>query len=509
MKFLRHAWLILLLAGWSSLSAATPFAPPPPGASFAADHFIVKFKPDALAGFVGVAGGEKSWLRDRLQLGNGTELIEDAFVHAIDPARKDSRPDLSRFLHVKLPAGADVLTAVAQAARQPGVEYAEPDGTGTGAATTPNDPNFASQWHHLNAARSGSFQPDIHSTEAWDITTGSTNIIVAVLDTGLAPQTEFTNRTVAGYDFVNLDTDPADDHGHGTAVSGVIAANANNGVRIAGVNWKCRLMPLKVLDSANSGFYSAWTSAIDWAVTNGAKVINLSAGGSTTSTTLTRAITNAIAKGVIFVTITHNDSTNIVRFPGSLTNCITVGSTDSQDRRSTFSNWGPQNDMVAPGTSIATLSTGGALSIWSGTSFAAPQVAGVAALLCSVRPELTHDQVAKLLYAGADDRVGDTNDVAGYDQQYGWGRLNSFNSLVLAGTRATARVTNGQAVLNWRSPPNASNRLPYRVESALSVLGPWTAITAASNFTYAATNTTWRDPGTASSNRFYRVSIQP
>lgn len=130
---------------------------------------------------------------------------------------------------------------------------------------------------------------------AWDITHGTTNVIVAVLDSGLTPSAEFTNRLVAGYNFVSNTTDTTDDHGHGTAVAGVILANANNTNLVAGVDWYCRLMPIKVLDANNTGLYSWWAQGIDFAVTNGAKVINLSAGGSSTSTTLTRTITNAIA----------------------------------------------------------------------------------------------------------------------------------------------------------------------------------------------------------------------
>jgi subtilisin family serine protease len=222
---------------------------------------------------------------------------------------------------------------------------------------------------------------------------------------------------------------------------------------------------------------------------------------------LTRAITNAIARGVVFVTITHNDSSNRIRFPGNLTNCITVGATDQQDQRATFSNYGPEIDLAAPGQSIATVSTGGGLNYWNGTSFSAPLVSGVAALLCSLRPSLTHHQIADLLCAGADDRVGGTTDTNGFDVYFGWGRLNAYNTLLLAQTSPRVTTTNGEIVLNWRSPSNASNRQPYRVVYAPTASGPWTTADL-TNFTYTSSNTTWRSALTAS-NQFVRIQIRP
>src|SRR5258708_8496512 len=204
------------------------------------------------------------------------------------------------------------------------VEYAELDHVGTGGASVPTDANYGSQWH----------LPKIAAPYAWDITTGSSSIVVAVLDTGLNNfNGEFSGRTVAGYDFVNNDSDPADDYGHGTAAAGVIAANANNGVLVAGVDWKCKVMPVKVLDANNSGYYSWWAAGLDWAVAHGCKVANLSAGGFASDITLTQSILNAISNGIVFVTITHNDGVGTIRFPGNLTNCITVGPTDAQDRK--------------------------------------------------------------------------------------------------------------------------------------------------------------------------------
>ena len=395
---------------------------------------------------------------------------------------------------------------VQELAAHPWVDYAEPDGLGTG-GVLPNDPNFGSQWHHRNVAKPSA---SIQTPLAWDITQGSTNVLIAVLDSGLSPSAEFEGRTVPGYNFAYGNTDTTDDHGHGTAVAGTAAATANNSTLVAGVDWRCRIMPVKVLDSGNSGLYSWWAQAIDFAVGSGARIINLSAGGSGSDSTLTRAITNAIAAGVIFVTITHNDGTGTIRFPGNLTNCITVGATDAQDRRAGFSNYGPQIDLCAPGTNIYTVGATGVLQTWWGTSFSAPQVAGVCGLLVSVVPDLSPADARLLLCAGADDGVGDATDTPGFDNYHGWGRLNAYNSLLLARTRVDQVTRSNQLVrLSWRSPPNASNKQPCQVQFTTALTGPWTTATASSAYTLSGTRTSWPDTNATAGTRYYRVRLRP
>src|SRR5690606_34058066 len=127
--------------------------------------------------------------------------------------------------------------------------------------------------------------------------------------------------------------------------------------------------------------------------------------------------------GVIFVTITHNQSSSTIRYPGNLPETIAVGSTDDDDTRSSFSNWGDEIDLVAPGDTIYTISLAGTLQAWSGTSFSAPLVAGVASLLAALDPDITQEEVRTLLTAGAEDEVGDASDVKGWDVYHGWGRL--------------------------------------------------------------------------------------
>lgn len=383
-----------------------------------------------------------------------------------------------------------------------GLANVELDGAGSGGGV-PSDPSYSLQWHHQK----------IDSQASWDITQGDDSIIVAVLDTGVNMNlSEFSGRIVNGYDYVNNDSNPSDDHGHGTAVAGAIAANANNGVLVAGVDWKCKLMPVKVLDSSNWGYYSWWAAGVNYAKNNGARVINLSAGGTGSSSALTSAINNVISDGVVFVTITQNDGIGSVSYPGSLTQAITVGATERNDTKTSFSNWGPQIDLVAPGRDIYTVNRYGNLDWWWGTSFAAPQVAGASALLLSIHPDLNQDSVAALLLAGAEDQVGGTQDVAGFDNYYGWGRLNIYNSILLAQTSPSVEVLpNKDLRLRWQPPQNAEFKNPYKVKWS-NDMSSWNTINSPS-ITYDST-AEWIDDGSetgapldSSGKRFYIIEI--
>ena len=480
----------MLAFGLCACSAQAQFriSPADRAAGYSLDHVIVKFRTSEVAR-VG---------RDvrRFGLPRGAEVVGSVF---------------ERFVYCRVPTNEHAKALVAALNRNPFVEYAELDHIGTG-GMTPNDTLFNLQWHHRNTLyTSGVVRSDIRSTNAWDFTTGFSNVILAILDTGVTTtEVEFAGRLVPGYDFVNNDADPSDDNGHGTAVAGTAAATGNNGssgAGVAGVNWQCRIMPLKVLDAAKGGNYSVWATAIDWARTNGAKVINLSAGGPSSDTTLSNAIMNAINAGCIFVTITHNDGSSTIQFPGRMDPCITVGATRSNDYRATFSNYGPAIDLVAPGTNIYTVWYQGGFSFWWGTSFAAPQVAGVATMLAGLNTNINQAQARTLLCAGADDQVGDpAEDTPGFDNYHGWGRLNAWATLQLAlNTVRTFRVENGEATLAWPSPSNASNKQPFRIDHASDLSGDWTTGAVPTNVVFSATNAMWSD--TMATQKFYRVRV--
>jgi len=355
-------------------------------------------------------------------------------------------------------------------------EYVEPNfvGNGHGFQTTPNDNNFNRQWSHYNdgtfSLSNSTIDADMDTDLAWDITQGDPNLIVAILDSGAKlDHPEFSGRIwlntnenqngidtdsnnyiddTNGWDFVNNDNDPTDDHGHGTNVTGIALASGNNDIGYAGVNWNSKIMICKILDNNNSGYYSWWAEAIYYAVDNGASVINMSAGGNGSSTLLENAISYAYNNNVPVVVSTGNQN-SVIQYPARYTNAFAIGSTNSDDTRSvpffwdttSGSNYGPELDFVAPGNFIYGLSYSSNTnynSYWGGTSQAAPLVTGLISLLLSVDSSLTITEIRTILEQSSEDQVGNSDDTSGWDQYYGHGRINAFQAL----TNNTSSVSN-------------------------------------------------------------------
>jgi subtilisin family serine protease len=227
--------------------------------------------------------------------------------------------------------------------------------------------------------------------------------------------------TSAGTGGTATNESPRDDHSHGTFVAGIIAANTNNGTGMAGVCWTCKIMPVKVLDHEGYGTSFGVSQGIDWAVTNGAKVINLSLGGGGTEA-LQTSVNNAWNAGVIVVAATGNDN-GPVSYPAAYANALAVGSTQQGGARSSFSNYGPEIDLVAPGSSVLgticqCASNAGGYGTGSGTSFSTPYVAGAAGLLIASGVTNKNEIRTQLLSTATD--LG----TAGFDNLYGNGRLN-------------------------------------------------------------------------------------
>lgn len=347
----------------------------------------------------------------------------------------------------------------------------------------PNDYYFSWQWGLDNREKYGGFgdrwdpkpDADIDAPEAWEVTRGDSSVVVAILDSGCkTDHPELAGRfwrnadevpnngadddgngyvdDTLGYDFWYDDNHPEDSLGHGTGVTGVVAANPNNSVGHAGVDWQCKIMVVKVMGNTDGGTdIMRLVSGLKYAADNGAHIINMSLGDNRANNFLRQAVSYAAGLGVVMVAASGNDNAEDILYPAAYPSVIAVGSSDPDDRRSDHfgpdtssagSNYGAELDVVAPGNNIFflshvddTLFTGGS----GGTSLASPHVAGIAALLLAQDSSRSPDTIRALIRAGADDLVGDpAEDVAGWDKYMGYGRVSAYQSLTYGQTR-TAR----------------------------------------------------------------------
>jgi len=398
------------------------------------------------------------------------------------------------------------------------VEFAEPNYI-LHAYAIPNDPRFDSLWALHNTGQTGGVaDADIDAPEAWDLQTGG-NVIIAVVDTGVDynhndlsgniwnNSAEIANNgrdddgngfvdDVRGWDFANNDNNPMDDNNHGTHLSGTIAARGDNGSGVVGVNWSARIMPLKFMDSTGAGSSADAIAAIDYAVANGARVINASWGGGRFSSAMFDAISAANAAGVMFIAAAGNESNNNDNAPSypadyNLPNVISVAATDDADTLAGFSNFGANSvDLGAPGVSILSTIRNNGYASFNGTSMAAPHVAGVAALIVADNPGIG----ISALRAALLDSTDAVADLAG--RTVTGGRLNAFKALgggttpppppptpVVNVTPGNTSVIVGDSVQFSASGGSA----PYVWSVADSAVG---SISANGNFTGLAIGTT-------------------
>jgi thermitase len=274
-------------------------------------------------------------------------------------------------LRLRLPKGLSVERAIQQLRGSSGVVFAEPNYL-LRLAHIPNDPMYPLQWN----------LPKISSEAGWDVSRGSSSVLIAIVDTGAdLDHPDLAAKLVQGYDFVNGDSVPEDDHGHGSHVAGIAASATNNAVGIAGVGYDCRLLPIKSMGSDGTGSTSDVAAGVNWAVTQGAKVVCLSLGSTSTSSTMSAAVSNAWNNGVLVVAAAGNDGSQQQFYPAAYPNAIAVGASDSNDQRASFSNFGAWVDVAAPGTSIRSTYRSAQYAVMDGTSMAAPHVAGLGGLL--------------------------------------------------------------------------------------------------------------------------------
>jgi thermitase len=424
---------------------------------YARDELIIRFRPEIAS--------DPTRLRD---VANRAHTLTGAVL------KKDFGKNGQRGLQiVRVPASLSIEQAAGLYRNNPLVLYAEPNYK-VSIATIPGDPSFSQQWALQNTGQSGgTVDADIDAPEAWDTTHGSTDVIIAVIDTGV----DYTHPDLAaniwtntgeiagnaidddrngyvddvyGWNFYNNTPYSMDDHGHGTHCAGIIGAAGNNGKGITGVNWRVKIMPLKFMNSAGSGYVSDAAEAIWYAKQNGADIASNSYGGTGSSQTLKDAIDGT---GIVMVCAagnsgSNNDQTPVYPASYSSPNIIAVAATGRTDALASFSNYGASSvDVAAPGVDILSTFPGGGYTMMSGTSMATPQVAGIAGLLLSVRPDLTPAQVKDAILTGVDQKTGLSTKVVSN------GRVNAYRALTSLTPSSALTITSISPVSGANSGP--------------------------------------------------------
>jgi subtilisin family serine protease len=346
----------------------------------------------------------------------------------------------------------DVKETLDTVRRLPGVVWAQ-ETAPRSACLIPDDPFYppssgVGQWS----------LPRIRMPEAWELETGSAEVIVAILDTGIDQyRADFAGRIVSPYNAIERVTAwPSwrDNMGHGTAVAGVAVAQGNDDQGMAGVAWNVKIMPVKIADDQGRSDDSILAEGLYWAVDHGADVINISFAGDQVTATEADAIRYAVQRGVTLVAAAGNSYSSFVYYPAALPGVIAVGATTRipADSRASFSAVGSEMDLTAPGTEIFSHNLGtSSWGSWQGTSFSSPLVAGVAALVRSSEPALTGAQVADVLTGSAED-LG----AAGWDREFGWGLVDAYAALEKAGEVAQSTTTTTSSTTTTTAPPTTT-----------------------------------------------------
>lgn len=431
----------LLLGGQFRLGQprrlAQPEVPPAPGA-FVPGRVLVTWRQDA----------DKATLAQVLNA--GTRQVLETFdglsgaVLAVPQGQE--RAAIAELLAdpLILTAEPDVLAYAASSG------LAFPDGIAT-PGLYPNDLLYVQQWGVRR----------IDAPLAWPVSTGQADVLVAMIDSGIdLNHPEFAGRIVPGFDYVNQDNLPEDDYGHGTHIAGIVAAAGNNARGVAGVAWQTRLLVYKVLDSRGVGPVSNVIQAVLDANFRRATVINLSLSLTGPSELLHNAIRTAYANGAVIVGVTGNES-GPVTYPALYDEVIAVAATNHWEDWAGYSNYGPQVDLAAPGGSPVDqiLSTGpyGSYIFQYGTSSAAPHVAGTAALMRAVNPQLSNATIVAILRNTA-DKVGSFPYSNGRNDFLGFGRLNAAKAVRQALPPTLASTPREISLLTTigQAPPTAS-----------------------------------------------------
>ena len=374
------------------------------GAEYILDEIIIKFKEPSQ-----VPGKEKQ-LRQEIEKVNKVGFVETLGVYVVkaDDLQQNPNAVLNRFKNNKY------------------IEYVEPNYKLT-TEYVPNDPNYKIQTLNLNLT---------NAAAGWDILKGG-GPIIAVVDSGVKTHPDLP-PLLPGYSAVSSLSPNNDIVGHGTQVAGTIGMVGDNGIGGAGINWNASILPVKVDDASGTLSVANVAKGIIWAADNGAKVINLSLGMTSDSTTLKNAIDYAYNKGCAIFAATGNKGTNTIDYPARYSNVMAVGSSTNGTSRAAISNYGSGMNIVAVGSYNTTMISGGYGSV-SGTSFASPQAAALASMIWALNPGLSNSQVYQLIEQGCKP-IG-----SGFNDQTGYGIIDIAKTLQLAGGNASSAEAEAKA----------------------------------------------------------------
>ena len=358
------------------------------------------------------------------------------------------------------------------------IQYAEPDYMLYPVNTTPNDPNFGSQWQHSK----------MRSAEAWDFGTGDGVFIACTVDTGVdLNHPDLQANLVSGYNSADNQAQSnggqvGDINGHGTMTLGCVGAIGNNGIGVVGMAWDIKLMPVRCTNSSGGGAYlSDLTDGARWAVDNGARAISVSYSGGESSSVESAGSYIRSQNGLMSWAAGNGGN----QVNGSdHANVIVVGATNSSDNRTSWSTYGNWVDVVAPGDSIRTTTNGGGNGTASGTSFSAPIVNGVIAMMMIASPNSTPNEIEQMLFDNCVD-IGAT----GEDVYTGHGRPDFFDCMEAAdaaggggggggnNTITLATTSNNPAASSsfWLTGYDAPSSAPYRIVYSFTDQSPFFA----------------------------------
>jgi thermitase len=352
------------------------------------------------------------WHHDALlvRFADGTPDATAAAILAAAGSTKVGRID-QLSTTVVVPAAGRTRGAVQRAlAANKSVVSVEADGVAH-VTLTPNDTYWSQEWSATK----------VHTDRAWDITTGSGGPVIAVVDSGVqSSQPDLVGRVIAGYDFVNSDSVPNDDLGHGTKVSGVLAGLGMNALGVAGTCWDCKILAVKVADSAGNVTFSNGAAGIVYATDHGAKVINMSWGKTSANSTLQAAVDYAHSHGVVLIASAGNEGNTAKFYPAAYAGVISVAATTQTDTLYSWSTRGSWVKLAAPGCTYTSFKN----TTWGsfcGTSASAPIVAGIAGLILAYKPDATQAQI--------EDAILSTT--VSLSVNIGGGRVDAYNAVHL------------------------------------------------------------------------------